>query len=336
MKVLIVLAACVLAAMAAIPSDMEIKAHWESFKATHAKTYANAVEEAYRAKVFKENAIRIAKHNDRFASGDVTFKVGYNQYADMHTHEVTEKMNGFRMEMKKPSAQVHKASNMSVSWPWSKKVDWRSQGYVTPVKDQGQCGSCWSFSATGALEGQLFKKTKTLVSLSEQNLIDCSTEFGNHGCHGGLMTNAFEYVKANGGIDTEESYPYTEKDGGECQYIVDYNSGVNTGYIDVESRSESALLDAITKVGPVSVAIDASQWSFQMYKSGVYYEPACSSDSLDHGVLAVGYGSEWLNKEFWLVKNSWGTTWGEQGYIKIARNKKNHCGIASMASYPTV
>lgn len=334
MKVLIVLAACVVAAMAAIPSDMEIQAHWESFKATHAKTYANAVEEAYRAKVFKENAIRIAKHNDRFASGEVTFKVGYNQYADMHTHEVTEKLNGYRSGLKQASAFVHTASNDS--WPWSKKVDWRSKGAVTPIKDQGQCGSCWSFSATGSLEGQLFLKNKNLVSLSEQNLVDCSWDFGNEGCNGGLMDSAFEYVKSNGGIDTEESYPYTAVDGDSCLYKAANNAGVNTGYKDVQAKSESALRDAVEKVGPVSVAIDASNWSFQMYTSGIYYEPACSSDSLDHGVLAVGYGSEWPNKEFWIVKNSWGTSWGEEGYIKMARNKKNNCGIATEASYPLV
>jgi len=332
MKVLIVLAACVAAALAGIPSDQEIQAHWESFKATHGKTYGSAVEEAYRAKVFKENAIRIAKHNDLYAAGETTFKVGYNQYADMHTHEVTEKMNGFRMEMKKPSLYVHEASNDS--WPWSKKVDWRSKGYVTPVKDQGQCGSCWSFSATGSLEGQLFKKTGQLVSFSEQNLVDCSWDYGNEGCDGGLMDSAFQYIKDNGGLDTEESYPYTAEDG-SCAYKAENSGGVNTGYTDVKA-SENDLRDAVEKVGPVSVAIDASNWSFQMYSSGIYYESACSSTSLDHGVLAVGYGSDWPNKEFWIVKNSWGASWGEEGYIKMARNKKNNCGIATMASYPTV
>jgi len=332
MKVLIVLAVCVAAALAGIPSESEIQAHWESFKATHGKTYANAVEEAYRAKVFKENAIRIAKHNDRFARGEVTFKVGYNRFADMHTHEVVEKMNGYRMEMKKPSVNVHK---FNVSWPWSKKVDWRKKGYVTPIKDQGDCGSCWSFSATGSLEGQLFKKTRKLVSLSEQNLIDCSRSFGNLGCDGGLMDYAFQYIKNNGGIDTEESYPYTGEDG-ECKYTSANNGGVNTGYIDVELYSEKALEQAVSKVGPVSVAIDASAWSFQYYDSGIYYEPACSSTSLDHGVLAVGYGTDWPNKKYWIVKNSWGADWGEKGYIRMTRDMNNNCGIASQASYPAV
>ncbi|KAE8738381.1 Cathepsin L-like peptidase 5 [Frankliniella occidentalis] len=333
MKSFIILAACVVAALAGVPSESEIKMHWEGFKVTHGKTYANAVEEAYRAKVFKENAIRIAKHNDRYATGEVTFKVGYNQYADMHTHEVTEKMNGFRMELKTPSVNVHKASNSSVGD--SQKVDWRSKGYVTPVKNQGSCGSCWSFSATGALEGQLFKKNGKLVSLSEQNLVDCSWNYGNQGCNGGLMDSAFKYVKANKGIDTESSYPYTAKSSRKCKYTTANNAGANTGYTDVRA-TEADLLDAVEKIGPVSVAIDASNWSFQMYSSGVYYESSCSSRSLDHGVLAVGYGTDYPNKAYWIVKNSWGTSWGEQGYIRMARNRSNNCGIATMASYPTV
>ncbi|XP_052122553.1 procathepsin L-like, partial [Frankliniella occidentalis] len=243
-------------------------------------------------------------------------------------------LNGYRSGQKQASAFVHTAVNDS--WPWSKKVDWRSPGAVTPVKDQGQCGSCWSFSATGSLEGQLFKKTGQLVSLSEQNLVDCSRDFGNEGCNGGMMVAAFQYIQKNHGIDTEESYPYTGEDGDSCLYKAENNGGVNTGYKDVQSKSESALRDAVEKVGPVSVAIDASNWSFQMYSSGIYYESACSSDSLDHGVLAVGYGTDWPNKQYWIVKNSWGTSWGEEGYIRMARNKKNNCGIATEASYPLV
>ncbi|KAK3929872.1 Cathepsin L [Frankliniella fusca] len=332
MKTFIILAACVVAALAAVPSEQEIQAHWEEFKTTHAKTYASPVEEAYRAKVFKENALRIAKHNERFDRGEVTFKVGYNQYADMHTHEITEKMNGYRMGQKKPSNNtVFKAH---LNRPSSEKVDWRSKGFVTPVKDQGGCGACWAFSTTGALEGQHFKKTGKLVSLSEQNLVDCST--ANYGCGGGLMDDAFEYVRVNGGLDTEESYPYTGEDGNTCFFNSEDKIDLQTsGYVDIDS-TEKDLEAAVSEIGPISVAIDASHFSFQFYKSGIYYEPKCSSKALDHGVLAVGYGTEWPNKQYWIVKNSWGPKWGEDGYIRIARNKRNHCGIATMASYPTI
>merc|ERR1712035_215593 len=171
-------------------------------------------------------------------------------------------------------------------------VDWRQSGYVTPVKDQKQCGSCWAFSAVGALEGQNFRKTGQLVSLSEQNLVDCSKD--NSGCNGGLMDYAFEYVKSNGGIDTESSYPYTARDG-VCKY-------------NAANKGDS---------------------------SGVYNEPRCSSRSLDHGVLAVGYGSD-ASGDYWIVKNSWGKAWGESGYIRMSRNKSNQCGVATEASYPTV
>ena len=147
------------------------------------------------------------------------------------------------------------------------------------------------------------------------------------------MDSAFQYIMSNGGIDSESSYPYSGYDG-VCSYTKDASVGTITGFVDVKEGSEKDLADAVKKIGPVSVAIDASQWSFQLYESGIYYEPSCSSTELDHGVLAVGYGSDGRNKDFWIVKNSWGTSWGEKGYIRMARNKNNNCGIASMASYP--
>jgi len=330
MKVLLVLAALVAAACAVRPTDSEIQMQWEGFKTMHGKAYADKAEEEYRMKIFKENAIKVAKHNELYKKGEVTYKVGINKYSDLHTHEVAEKLNGFRMEQAKKSGVVHRASNVSAA----KKVDWRSQGFVTPVKDQGQCGSCWSFSTTGSLEGQLFKKTGKLVSLSEQNLIDCSSGYGNNGCDGGLMDSAFQYIQANGGIDSEASYPYEERDG-HCRYSAKNKVGTDTGFVDV-NPTEDDLKDALAEVGPVSVAIDASNWSFQNYAGGVYYESWCSSTNLDHGVLAVGFGTDYKKGDYWIIKNSWGPSWGEDGYIRMARNKKNNCGVATMASYPTV
>jgi len=327
----IVLAAIVAAACAASLTDAEVKLQWENFKTVHDKKYETQAEEMQRMQIFKENLLRINKHNARYQRGEISFKVGVNKYTDMLTHEVVEKMNGFRMELKTPSPVVHKASG-EVSK--AKKIDWRSKGYVTDVKDQGQCGSCWSFSATGALEGQLFKKNGKLVSLSEQNLIDCSSRYGNAGCDGGLMDAAFRYIKANKGIDTEASYPYLEREG-RCRYTSSNSAGANTGFVDV-NPTERDLADALEKVGPVSIAIDASNWSFQAYAGGVYYEEECSSTQLDHGVLAVGYGTSNNGGDYWIVKNSWGESWGENGYIKMARNKRNNCGVATMASYPTV
>jgi len=214
------------------------------------------------------------------------------------------------------------------------KVDWRPKGYVTAVKNQGQCGSCWAFSATGSLEGQHFNKTKKLVSLSEQNLVDCSKKEGNLGCQGGLMDSGFKYIKKNHGIDTEASYPYTGKNG-RCHFKRSDVGATLKSWKDIPKGNEKALMKAVAEIGPIAIAIDAGHPSFQLYKRGVYVEKKCSSKQLDHGVLAVGYGTEG-EKKYWLVKNSWGSSWGMEGYIQMEKDHDNMCGIATSASYPIV
>ncbi|PVD36391.1 hypothetical protein C0Q70_03373 [Pomacea canaliculata] len=289
-------------------------------------------QEDIRRNVFQAHLDFIQKHNLEADRGLHTFRVGVNEYADMTNAEFVHVMNGFKIpenyESNGPLYTPPEVSDLPAS------VDWRTKGYVTPIKNQAQCGSCWAFSATGSLEGQWFNKTKQLVSLSEQNLVDCSKKQGNQGCEGGLMDQAFTYVKDNKGIDTEASYPYKAVDE-KCVFKSADIGATDTGFVDIKKGSEADLQAAVANLGPISVAIDASHNSFQLYKSGVYYEKKCSSKQLDHGVLAVGYGTE-QGKDFWLVKNSWGTTWGMEGYIMMSRNRNNNCGIATMASYPVV
>ncbi|XP_071529837.1 cathepsin L-like peptidase isoform X2 [Panulirus ornatus] len=313
---------------------------WEAFKLEYGKKYDTDVEESFRMKIFTENKHKIASHNKLYSTGEKSYRLKMNKYGDMLHHEFLSTMNGFRWNRTgsyKSSRQFTGASFIEpdddVVLP--KNVDWRDKGAVTPVKDQGKCGSCWSFSSTGALEGQHFRQTGKLVSLSEQNLIDCSSKYGNQGCNGGLMDNAFRYIKDNGGIDTENAYPYEAMDD-NCRYNPQSSGAEDVGFVDVREGNEHALKKAVATVGPVSVAIDASHESFQFYHKGVYHEPECSPENLDHGVLAVGYGTSDQGEQYWLVKNSWGTSWGDEGYIKMARNRDNQCGIASAASFPLV
>ncbi|XP_055946984.1 uncharacterized protein LOC129980627 [Argiope bruennichi] len=260
-----------------------------------------------------------------------TYTLGLNKYSDLNYTEYMKYLNGFRinnMSNTNPKLYVPPSNDMKLP----DRVDWRDQGYVTSVKDQSLCGSCWAFSSAGALEGQLKKKTGSLVSLSAENLLDCVTD--NYGCDGGYMDPAFELVKKEKGIDTEASYPY-QGVADKCSFKPSTIGATCKGYVDIPSGDENALKQAVATVGPISVAIDANSKEFLNYKSGIYDQPACKSDynSMSHAVLLVGYGTE-NGMDYWLIKNSWGPSWGMKGYAKMARNKNNKCGIATIASYP--
>jgi len=302
---------------------------WQDYKLKHSRTY-NGKMDVMRREIWESNLDWIERHNVEADRGLHTFWCGENQFTDMTNDEFRVYMN--RYIMRNESSNVQFVATAQDPPPAS--VDWREKGYVTPVKNQERCGSCWAFSTTGSLEGQHFKATQKLVSLSEQNLVDCSKKEGNKGCKGGLMDKGFEYIIKNGGIDTEESYRYKGVDG-RCEFKQADVGATMKSFVDVKRGSEDALQQAIAEIGPISVAMDAGHMSFQHYKQGIYKERQCSSVKLDHGVLAVGYGSN-SEGDFWIVKNSWGEIWGDKGYFMLARNDQNMCGLATQASYPVV
>jgi C1A family cysteine protease len=318
-----------------VPSPYPTFQAWQSL---YGKEYLSATERDYREYMYTRNVRKIARHN---AKG-LSWTMAVNQFADLSKGEFAERyLTGAN------SGGYNNATHLRAkNYDWSllrtnlsalpSSVDWTTKGAVTPVKDQGQCGSCWSFSATGALEGAWFVSRKVLTNLSEQQLVDCSTAEGNQGCNGGLMDYAFQYAKVNG-LTSESSYPYSATGPNACKA-----SGLPvlvkaTGFTDVPTNSQTALMTAVVRQ-PVSVAIEADQNAFQFYSSGVLTK-ACGTN-LDHGVLLVGYGTQ-SGLDYYKVKNSWGTTWGQGGYVLLGRGpsyngNQGQCGIQMDPSFPVV
>lgn len=305
--------------------DSEVKIKFIDFVKKYNKNY-NENELNIRYNIFKDNLERIETHNNQ----NLDWSMQINQFADLSPDEFKNS------HMTKPfirkfdfGDEVFTGSDDS---DLPKEWDWSEKGAVSAIKDQGQCGSCWAFSTTGAVEGAWFLSKGQLISLSEQELVDCAGgSYGNQGCNGGLMDDGFKYVIDNG-LCAEDSYKYTASDGSckKCTEVVKISS-----FVDVEQNNEKALQQAVYKQ-PVAVAIEADQLSFQFYHSGVLTSK-CGTN-LDHGVLLVGWGTL-NNKDYWKVKNSWGSSWGSDGYILLERNvsaKEGQCGIAMMASYPLV
>ncbi|CAG9319525.1 unnamed protein product [Blepharisma stoltei] len=293
------------------------------FLARHNKLYSTAEEYARRFKVFRDNSAFIRIHNSQ--AGSWVLKA--NQFADVSFAEFKSLYLGTKAQAHY-TKRVAEENNVVIP----DAIDWREAGAVTKVKNQGICGGCWAFSTTGAVEGAWFLANHTLVSLSEQELIDCSRSYGNEGCNGGLMDYGFEFVIQNG-LTTEKHYKYTGRDGICNQTKVANVSATISGYVDVTPNNSTALLAALTH-GPVSVGVQADQAAWQFYGGGVI-DKSCGTN-LDHGVLVVGFNRTTV-PAYYIVKNSWGPSWGEDGYIRIAiKEGKGLCGIQMMPSYPIV
>jgi len=311
------------------PSEADFQSYFVSFVKLYNKQYPSD-EFFARYAIFKANHNKVRQHNAEYEAGLHTYTMAVNEFADMTFTEFHSKMTGFVPREQTLLRELNtEGPHLDVAAP-AASIDWRQKNAVTPVKNQQQCGSCWAFSTTGSTEGAHAIKTGTLVSLSEQQLVDCSAAQGNQGCNGGMMDQGFQYIISNHGITTEAGYPYTAKDG-TCKKNQPVAATLSR-FVDVKQGSETDLLSAVN-IGPVSIAIEADQQCFQFYSGGILSDPSCGTQ-LDHGVLVVGYGTEG-GKDFWIVKNSWGASWGESGYIRLIRGK-NECGVASMASYPVV
>ncbi|KAG2397101.1 Senescence-specific cysteine protease [Vigna angularis] len=293
--------------------------------------YKDPEERDKRFRIFKENVNYIEVSNN---AANKPYLLGINQFADLTNEEFIARRNRFKAHMCSSiiRSTTFKYENVTAI---PSTVDWRQKGAVTPVKNQGQCGCCWAFSAVAATEGIHALTTGKLISLSEQELVDCDTKGVDQGCEGGFMDDAFKFIINNHGLNTEANYPYKGVDG-KCNAKAEaIGAATITGYEDVPVNNEKALQKAVANQ-PVSVAIDASGSDFQFYKSGVF-TGSCGTE-LDHGVTAVGYDVSDDGSKYWLVKNSWGTEWGEEGYIRMQRGvaaQEGLCGIAMMASYPT-
>ncbi|KNA07687.1 hypothetical protein SOVF_169490 [Spinacia oleracea] len=309
------------------PKTLSIRERHHLWMARHGRVYKDDIEKEKRFNIFKKNIKHIVNFNSNTSSNKL-FTIGVNAFSDLTNEEFLATHTGYKRQLRSGSTATNGLRSEGLASDVSQAVDWRQQGAVTAVKDQGQCGCCWAFSAVAAVEGLNQIKTGQLVSLSEQELVDCVQD--NHGCQGGMITNAFSFIQQNQGITSEDDYPYQSTQG-QCQAGYLGSNAVTINSFQIIPQSDEVTLMQAASQQPVSVAIAVSA-EFKAYNGGIF-NGECSNE-LNHAVTIIGYGTDdTTGTNYWLLKNSWGETWGENGYMRIIKDQ-NQCGIALDASYP--
>jgi cathepsin H len=301
--------------------------NFAGFAAKYKKEYKTVEELKHRFVTFLESVKLVETHN----KGQHSYSLAVNEFADMTFEEFRDS----RLMKGEQNCSATVGNHVLTGESLPKTKDWREEGIVSQVKNQASCGSCWTFSTTGALEAAHAQATGKMVLLSEQQLVDCAGEFNNFGCGGGLPSQAFEYIRYNGGIDTEDSYPYNAKDS-QCRFHKNTIGAQVWDVVNITEGAETQLKHAVATMRPVSVAFEVVH-DFRLYNGGVYTSLNCHTgpQTVNHAVLAVGYGEDENGVPYWIIKNSWGADWGMNGYFNMEMGK-NMCGVATCASYPVV
>ncbi|XP_037729484.1 procathepsin L [Drosophila subpulchrella] len=311
-------------------SDME----WAQYKDQYNKQYRTT--DSYHRDLYSKRVKLVDEHNRLYSEGSVGFKMGINEFSDIDQSLLFKFRTSIPMPTEPNSDGITKTSDYKSYDEITAGIDWRQNGYISAVENQGtECLSCWAFSTSGVLEAHLAKKTSKLVPLSPKHLVDC-VPYPNNGCYGGWVSVAFNYTKDHG-IATKESYPYEPKKG-DCRWNSTYSAGRLRSHVTLTSSDEKELAEVVFNIGPVAVSIDHLHEEFELYSGGILRIPACRSSKKDltHSVLLVGFGTDPKWGDYWLIKNSYGTAWGESGYFKLARNANNMCGVATLPQYPLV
>ncbi|KAF6209694.1 hypothetical protein GE061_015443 [Apolygus lucorum] len=331
----LLLVPCLLAVASSHPTSDSNDDLWESFKRDHNKQYDTPEIEATRRAIFFDNKRKIDEHNVLYERGEISFKLGINPLADVTLDEIPNK--GIKLP-DEPFTLFSVSQGGPIQFEATgaklpETVDWREKGILSPIKAQYNCLACWAFAATDAIESQYALKYGKHLLLSQQQLVDCSQDEGNLGCQGGMVDWAYKYIMRVGGLEQDSDYPYQIEDD-KCTFNASKIAASITNYGEIKNGSEVSLQEAVAFYGPVSVCIDSSSFQWNYYTEGIFDYPYCTTD-VDHAVVVVGYGTE-NGTDYWLVKNSYGETFGQKGFIKMARNKGNQCAIASYGNFPIV